>query len=598
MFSNALCRISYGALSLAVALLLTCSQAWAALVLDASIDTLPLNGIVDYLEDPQSQLSLGDVQRIDAPFRASSERGNISFGYVPGTLWLRLAVRSNTDSLQHWRIELDYASLDQVQLYDVGAHDLRQAQSGDQIPYPQRSIAHRAPVFEFSLAPGEQRTLYLHVQTSGSMTLSGQLMSLRAFEQHSQRGYLGHALYLGIVFALGFYNLLLFCALRERPFIYYVLFLASVALGIVSLNGLGAQYAWTSGAPWTNRILPVSLILTAIFAISFTRSFLETRKWLPSWDRLLYTLCILAVITFFAALLLPVKLSLQIMSAVGVSVTFMLLVTAFVGVVYRVPGARLFALAWMLFLSGAGVMSLRNFAALPSNFFTLYAMQIGSALEMILLSLALAVRFNTLKQQREALLEENERTLERRVTERTAELEQANQQLSQLALTDALTGLANRPALQQHLALAIGRTQRRTEQLAVMLLDLDGFKPINDQYGHEVGDKVLIEVGKRMQSALREIDFAARLGGDEFVVVCENIQSLELAQSLGIRMLEALQAPMAFAECQVNVNASVGIALYNSQDSANSLLRRADSAMYRAKALGRNRVHMATADID
>ena len=126
-------------------------------------------------------------------------------------------------------------------------------------PYAQRSISHRTPVFEITLAPGEQRTLYLRASSQGSMTLSGNLMNLADFERHSQVSYIAHALYCGVLVALGLYNLLLFLALRERPFLNYVLFMFAFALSVLSLNGLGAQYLWSEAAPWSNRMLPVSL---------------------------------------------------------------------------------------------------------------------------------------------------------------------------------------------------------------------------------------------------------------------------------------------------------------------------------------------------
>ena len=156
-------------------------------------------------------------------------------------------------------------------------------------------------------------------------------------------------------------------------------------------------------------MLPVSLTLAALFAAIFARSFLDTRQWLPRWDRVLVVLCVSTALAVLATLLLPVQRALQTMSLTGLSVTVMLLLTSFVCVGYRVPGARLFALAWMMLLAGAVLLALRNFAIIPSNFLTLYSMQIGSSLEMILLSFALAARFNELKRQREAALQNNER---------------------------------------------------------------------------------------------------------------------------------------------------------------------------------------------
>jgi diguanylate cyclase (GGDEF)-like protein len=365
--------------------------------------------------------------------------------------------------------------------------------------------------------------------------------------------------------------------------------MSAFALGVLSLNGLGAQYLWPQATPWSNRMLPVSLTLAALFSAIFARSFLDTRQWLPRWDRVLVVLCFATALAVPATLMLPVQRALQTMSLTGLTVTLMLLLTSFVCVSYRVPGARLFALAWMMLLTGAVLLALRNFAIIPSNFLTLYSMQIGSSLEMILLSFALAARFNELKRQREAALQNSERVLEQRVAERTQALEEANQRLSEQAMRDPLTGLANRTALQQHLSQALSRNQRRQELLAVMLIDLDGFKPINDLYGHGFGDLVLAQVAQRLNLQMRESDLAARLGGDEFVMVCESVQSAEAVQQLAERLLDRLNQPMTLEGHTVHVAASIGIALSHDEDDTKTLIRRADAAMYQAKAAGRNR---------
>lgn len=580
-------------LLLVCCLLLTSQSSLANTRLSENSAAQDLYGLVDFLADPQGSLTLDDVRAADAPFAPSLTRRDLSFGYVQGAIWLRLELQSDAQDTRIWRLELNYASLDEVRLYDIGSDGVRESRSGDTVPYAERSIGHRYPVFEIVLQPGEQRTLYLRVDSRGSMTLSGALMSLRDFEQHSQNGYLVHAIYFGVLIALGLYNLLLFLALRERPFLNYVLFMFAFALSVLSLNGFGAQYLWSEAAPWSNRMLPVSLTSAALLSVVFARSFLDTRQWLPRWDKGLLLLCITIGAAVLATVLLPVQRALQLMSLTGLTATLTLLLTSFVCVGYRVPGARLFALAWLMLLTGAVLLALRNFALIPSNFLTLYAMQIGSGLEMILLSFALAARFNELKRQREAALQLNEQILAKRVTERTMALEQANQRLSELALQDPLTGLANRTALQQHLDQALARSLRRNELLAVMLIDLDGFKPVNDQHGHGFGDQVLAEIARRLRQYIRDADLPARLGGDEFVVICENVQSAEDAQDLAKRLLEGLDTPMYLEDRAVRVGASIGIALSRGTDDATTLIRQADAAMYRAKAEGRNRVQLA-----
>lgn len=578
---------------LALCLLLTSASGGATTPLGEDSEAQDLYALVDFLVDAGGDLGLDQVSQADAPFRPARERRDLSFGYRHGAVWLRLPLQSTAHETRRWRLELNYSSLDEARLYDLGADGVRLSRSGDTVPYGERSVGHRNPVFELVLQPGERRTLYLRAESQGSLTLGGSLMSARDFEQHSQLGYTVHALYGGLLIALGLYNLLLYLALRERPFLYYVLFISAFALGMFAFNGLGPQYLWPQAEPWGNRMLAVGLTLASLFSAVFARSFLDTRQWLPRWDRFLLALCAASALAVLASVLLPMHLALQTLSVISLLVTPTLLITGFVCVGYRVPGARLFALAWLILLSGAVLLALRNFALIPTNFLTLHAMQIGSGLEMILLSFALAARFNELKRQREAALQLNEKVLAQRVAERTEELEQANRLLSERALRDPLTGLANRRALQQHLEQALARTQRRDERLAVMLIDLDGFKPINDQHGHGCGDKVLIEVAQRLKQCLRTTDIPARLGGDEFVVICENVQSAEAAGQLAERLLQALDSPIQVESGAVRVGASIGIALSRGRDDATTLTRRADAAMYQAKAAGRNCVRHA-----
>ncbi|WP_437881976.1 7TM diverse intracellular signaling domain-containing protein [Pseudomonas sp. LRF_L74] len=554
---------------------------------------LDLLGHADYLIDPTQELDLQTLIANPQRFHSSAGLHDLSFGYLRGAVWLRLEVTSAEASPATWLLEVDYPSLDHAQLFDVGADGVRHGEAGDMVALNQRSVSHRNPLFKVRLQPGESRTLYLHATSEGSMTLSGKLWPDAAFEQHSQNGYAVHSAYSGILFALVCYNLLLFIVLRERPFLYYVLFVAAFGTGVLSLNGLGPQYLWSGAGWWTNRALPIGFSVSAAIAILFTRSFLDTHRWVPHWDRWLRRVFFVLAIAAIATVLLPVQRALQTMSLVGIIGTLVLLSAGFVCVRHRVPGASLFVLAWGLLLLGVSLLALRNFAVLPSNFFTLHAMQIGSALEMILLSFALAARFNQHKRLREEELQEHERELEQRVAERTEALEAANQRLRAMAMKDPLTSLPNRNSLQRQMDMALRRAQRRQELLGVMLIDLDGFKPINDQLGHAAGDLVLVEVARRIQSCSRETDTPARLGGDEFVLVCETIASSEDAHYLAERMREVISRPIELEDGQpVTVGASIGVALTLGEEDSKSLMRRADEAMYAAKSAGRNRVHV------
>jgi diguanylate cyclase (GGDEF)-like protein/PAS domain S-box-containing protein len=157
------------------------------------------------------------------------------------------------------------------------------------------------------------------------------------------------------------------------------------------------------------------------------------------------------------------------------------------------------------------------------------------------------------------------------------------------AVHDPLTGLANRTLLRDRLEQALARSRRKGGASGLLFVDLDNFKHVNDEYGHATGDAVLVELGKRLQKAVRPSDTVARLGGDEFVVVCEELDE-QTAVALGRRLHDALELPLVIDGTEHRLSASIGIAL--GQSDPDGLLGNADAAVYRAKAHGRGRVEL------
>lgn len=184
--------------------------------------------------------------------------------------------------------------------------------------------------------------------------------------------------------------------------------------------------------------------------------------------------------------------------------------------------------------------------------------------------------------------------LEERVKDRTQQLEIANAQLLEMALYDALTGLPNRTLLIERLEQAFKRAEAdSTYQFAVLFLDCDRFKVINDSLGHVIGDELLIAIACRFQSSLKHSDTLARLGGDEFAILLTEITGLFSAVQIANQILESLSQPFQLKGHEVFTNASIGIALGNFKyKQPEHLLWDADTAMYRAKALGKGQYHI------
>ncbi len=174
-----------------------------------------------------------------------------------------------------------------------------------------------------------------------------------------------------------------------------------------------------------------------------------------------------------------------------------------------------------------------------------------------------------------------------------SEYKQHQSELEYLAHHDPLTRLPNRVLLADRMAQAIAQTRRSNSLLAVGYLDLDGFKPVNDDMGHEAGDRLLVEVAERLKTCIREGDTLSRFGGDEFVVVLACLRNVDECMQTFNRILDSVSQPYLIAERQGVVSASVGLTLFPLDDAdPDTLIRHADQAMYTAKQAGRNRLHL------
>ncbi len=177
-------------------------------------------------------------------------------------------------------------------------------------------------------------------------------------------------------------------------------------------------------------------------------------------------------------------------------------------------------------------------------------------------------------------------------------IKQSQRQLEHLAHHDMLTGLPNRLLFSERLHLAIAHASRHNRQLAVVFMDLDNFKLINDSLGHDAGDQLLIHVAKLLTGVVRQEDIVARLGGDEFTLLLEDVQSPEQVAVVAEKLMQAFNTPIHIADQAIRASTSMGISLYpRDADNEAQLLRNADAAMYRAKSLGRNTYEFYTSEM-
>ena len=230
---------------------------------------------------------------------------------------------------------------------------------------------------------------------------------------------------------------------------------------------------------------------------------------------------------------------------------------------------------------------------------------LGVLATLFFLQLVVVRRAQGILRTQSVALEEANRDLDQRVQERTMELQaevaerrNAELRLDHLAHHDPLTGLPNRLMFRNQLKKSIGLAARGERQLAVLFIDLDRFKEVNDTLGHAVGDELLVAVTQRLEGRLRSGDTLARLGGDEFICVTEDVKDAHEVSAVAEQLIALLSQPFNIVEHEIYVAASIGICLYPADgEDVDTLVRNADTAMYQAKAHGRSRCHFYTPEM-
>ena len=473
-------------------------------------------------------------------------------------------------------------------------------------PFSERPYKHHFYVFPLTVAAGAETTLYLRFQSDVNLEIPGRLWRSDAFHAYERTDYASQALYFGMVVAMMGFNLLLFIALRARQYLWYVCFGVSSALSVAALNGLAVEYLWGNSPYWTNISASVGYSATLVLGIIFMRSMIETRKLVPRLD-LALRFALVAQLALALGIAISYVSVIKWQLAAAGATSLLALWTGVLCAVKRDRSAIFFCAAFAVMAMGAAANSLRALGFIPTTFFSTNGIQIGSAIEMLLLAFALADRYNVIRiekehAQRQALLaqqqlveslQSSERQLESRVARRTDELTLLNAKLEALSATDSLTGLANRRRFDELLEAEWRRGLRERRPLSVGILDVDWFKKYNDCYGHVAGDQCLQQIAKVLSASVcRAGDLAARYGGEEFafIAVGADAQSvLALAQRICESLVQSRwQHESSEFGC---VTASVGVASIVPTEDASplDLLKAADEALYQAKEQGRNR---------
>ncbi|HEY1026156.1 MAG TPA: 7TM diverse intracellular signaling domain-containing protein [Pseudomonas sp.] len=390
----------------------------SALVFDEHSRSLPLGQAMYVFEDVRGDASIDDVASpaLQGSFRLH-DKAVLNAGYSHSVFWLRLDLEywpTEATGDRNWLLELSYPPLDHIELYlpDADGRFQLAQRTGDALPFDSRQIRQNNYLFELNLQPGQAQRLYLRLESQGSIQAPLTLWAPNAYlEEQPGRIYVLGIIY-GVLLVMLVYNLFIFLSVRDTSYLYYIFYIASFGLYQVSVNGAGIEYFWPDSPWWANAATPFMIGSAALFGCQFARSFLHTQEHSPWIDRSLMLLMGCGALVMILSLTISYGSALRLATYLALGFTILIFSAGILAWLRGMRVARYFIFAWTAFLAGGVVNTLMVLGYLPNVFLTMYASQIGSALEVGLLSLALADRINAMKEERTRILQDAGRKLE------------------------------------------------------------------------------------------------------------------------------------------------------------------------------------------
>jgi len=377
----------------------------------SQINKIPLilTQYFDVLEDPSLTLTLDDVQKPDiaARFKTDTPAADaLGFGYTRSAYWLRIVLNNTSKQPVERLLEISYARLADVQFHQPKADGAYQSlQTGTNFPMSTRPLNNRNFVFPITLPANSNQTFYMRLQSSATLIVPARLWLPQEFYAYERDDYFVQAIYFGVAIAMVLFNLLLFVVLRDVMYLLYIIFVSFMSLSMASQNGLLKEYFWPDAGVWSSISTSVAYSVAFIFLLIFMQRMINTRKIIPKFNRVINLFIaghVIFIIGYFTSLQSFVRPS----ALFFLTTAIMILAAGMTCVFKRQRSAYFFLAAFAMLVLGIIATVLTNYKILPVNILTLNSLQVGSAFEMLLLALALADRFNVIRNEKAKTQEE------------------------------------------------------------------------------------------------------------------------------------------------------------------------------------------------
>jgi len=571
-----------------------------AQIVNETIDLLPFSS---YYIDHSFQLKIDDIKTITQIDWTKNENSSQNFGQINAPIWFKLQLRKVNQNPEQLYIVLNYPHHDFLNIYFIDQNKIKkEIHTGDLLPFKTRENAE--PNFIFPV-PSSQSSLdvYISLRSEGLLKIPLYLATQTQLNEQTKNFNFASGIYFGAIAIMLIFNLFIWLTIKDRSYFYYLVYIICSASFQWTLTGLSFQYLWPDFPLFNQYGIIITAILMAVSAVIFMQKFLglsySTTKYDQIWINILIG-CFILVALSSAVVSYHFALQMLLLGA-----SFMVLTGFYVGVKYWLKGirsARFFALAWFSYLFFVILYLLDSKQIINSSILTEYYLAIGSLVELSLLSIAFADKLNSEKELR--VKAQNELLdiqikmnldLDTLVKNRTIELEEANIQLKALSVTDGLTQLKNRYYFDQTFIKEFKRAARERWPFSVIMIDIDYFKKINDEYGHLFGDYCLVKSASLIQSIVhRPSDTVARYGGEEIAILLPNTSldgAIKLAEKIREHFRETEFTNAGISQfLTVSLGVSSSNPTPNNQDNSLKLLEIADQCLYKAKENGRDQV--------
>ncbi|MFT5716375.1 MAG: putative signal transduction protein with EAL and GGDEF domain [Oleiphilaceae bacterium] len=554
----------------------------------ATNERISLDPHLSYYQDSEGTLSFGDIVALTSKGKLTKNTGGVlNFGFTDSVLWVHANISFSESVYEHksWMISLDYAPLKNIDFYVRAGGKIRHITSGTSLPFQSRPIQYRNFVYPLTNNEDTQHDIWLRVQSDTSLQVPMSLWANQKFFENETLKSYGWGIFFGILIALGLYNLFLFVSVRDMAYLYYVLYLVGLSGFVLFLNGQGFQFIWSNTESWNHYALLFSSCFAGFWALQFSRSFLETKKYLPGFDRFIILVMAFSVLcTLIGAYGVDVSLP-KLSGWIAVLFVITVVATAIKSYLIGHPIAPYFGIAWSFFLTGILVYVASVFGLAPTNYWTDNAVQFGSATEAILLSLGLAQRIKLERKQRYQALQSEHKSI--------LKWQQAEKKLIERASYDSLTMLPNSTLLYKCIEDFKAASTSQDKRFGLILIRFKRFHEVSKTLGNNQANRLFIRAADRLSNEAgrlvnllpicRSIDyfhFLSVIDSTTFAVLVEMTDHSQASQEVAESLLNVMKKPIEHEGILIDINAIAGIVTFPDHgDNLDTLTQHASIAL-------------------